>query len=88
MPTARRRHAITESDELARVLDAMEHELPGESRSRLLHRLLDAGVQATMERNADVIERRRTEILAGASLMPSGIYRANERELLLAEWPE
>lgn len=88
MPTTRRRHAITETDELARGLDELEREWPGESRSRILRRVLDAGMRSILESNSDVLARRRAEVLAGADLMPSGIYRENERELLRAEWPE
>ncbi|MBO9578439.1 MAG: hypothetical protein J7480_06685 [Microbacteriaceae bacterium] len=88
MPTSRPRYAVTETDELKLVLDRLERQWPGESRSRLLLRVVETGVDALRESNADVLARRRREVREGARMMPAGIYPEDWREQLHNEWPE
>ncbi len=87
MPTARPRHQVTETDELARALDLAEKRWPGESRGRLLVRLAHAGAAAVADslRAADDARRRRLDAVAGKypGLYPPG-YLAELRE----DWPE
>lgn len=56
MPTARPRHLVTESDELAAALDAAARRHPGVSRPQLLVRL---ALEEHRSAQADAGERRR-----------------------------
>ena len=87
MPTARRRYAVTETDEVARALDAAAKRWPGESRSRTLLRLIDAGARAIEESGDEVQARRRAEVRRGAGLLPAGVYPPDAARALKEEWP-
>jgi len=87
MPTARRRHAITETDELARVLDAIEAQHPGESRARALLRLIEDGVRQREDERSDRLADRRRAIRETAGVF-RGMYPVGHVEELRQEWPE
>lgn len=89
MPTSRKRHVITETDEVARALDDAAVRWPEErgNRPRLLLRLLEEGHRAvTGERQRHGTERRRA--LAAASGAATGAYGEGYLAELRAEWPE
>lgn len=56
MPTVRPRHQITETPEVARAIGVAAQRWPGEPRSRLLLRLIEAG-RAALEVGADAQAR-------------------------------
>jgi len=89
MPTARPRHTITETDEVARALDRAAKVWPElrHDRSALLRRIVERGT-ADLDREHDVwLERRRAAIRETAGSL-TGVYRPDERQLLRDEWPE
>lgn len=49
-PTARRRHQVTETDDVANALDLAARRRPGEPRSRLLLRLIRGGGEVLRDR--------------------------------------
>ncbi len=49
MPTTRKRYQVTETDEVQSALDAAAVRWPGESRSRLLVRVIRAGGESVEE---------------------------------------
>jgi len=87
MPTERHRYQVTETDEVARALDAAARRWPDEPRSRLLVRLITENGAAVAEVNEAEAERRRAAIEAVAGSF-SGLYPEGYLEGLRAEWPE
>ncbi|MFT3797143.1 hypothetical protein [Microbacterium sp.] len=87
MPTARHRYQVTETDEVARALDAAERRWPGEPRSRLLVRLIMHNGERLPEVSEEEIARRRAALdeLAGSL---TGLYPPGYLEELRQEWPE
>ncbi len=68
MPTARPRHQITETPEIARAIDRAAERWPGEPRAKLLLRLVDTG-GALLERErqeAADAHRRAVDASSGA----------------------
>jgi hypothetical protein len=86
VPTTRPRHLVTETDELAEVLDANATRWPGLSRAQVLVRLALEGHQAAQHA---VAERRRSRLAAVRqhSGMCSGAYPQDHLERLREEWP-
>ena len=86
MPTTRPRHLVTETDELARALDAAAERWPGLSRPQLLVRLaLEADVADRRAR-----ENRRQRRLAAVrrhSGVLTGTYGPDYLAGLRDEWP-
>ncbi|MDQ3629833.1 MAG: hypothetical protein M3417_00860 [Actinomycetota bacterium] len=87
MPTARRRHQITETPAVARAIDLAARRWPGEPRSRLLLRLVDAG-SATLEQGKDLAARRRQEAVEASSGKYADAFGAEYLEELRHDWPE
>ena len=87
MPTARPRYQVTETDEVARALDAAERRWPGEPRSRLLVRLIINNGAAVSELNEEESARRLRALDETAGSFP-GLSRPGWREELRSEWPE
>lgn len=88
MPTTRPRHAVTETDAVARALDAAARRWPGErSRARLLLKLVEEGHRVIeADEEARVAERRAAiERTAGAL---TGMYPPDYLEKLREDWPE
>ncbi|QXQ12542.1 hypothetical protein [Skermania piniformis] len=89
MPTSRPRHVITETDQVARALDAAARRWPDDRdrRARLLLRLVDAGHQAL----AGADDERRAARLAAISRTRgslTGSYGAGYLDELRADRPE
>ena len=87
MPTARPRHFVTESDELASALDAAALRWPGLSRSQLIVRLALEG-QARVEEDIDAPRRRRLARLREHAGAGSGAYGGGYLDDLRRDWPE
>jgi hypothetical protein len=87
MPTTRPRYHVTETPEIARALDLAAKRWPGESRARLLLRLVAAGREVLDERSNDDVEQRRRAVER-----TSGKYRTSFDDDYLAalrrDWPE
>ena len=84
MPTARPRHQITETDDIAAALDLAADRWPDESRSDLMRRLVLAGAQALAE---SPIERALAVEAALSSLAELGdCYPPGYLDRLRANW--
>ncbi|WP_235856913.1 hypothetical protein [Occultella glacieicola] len=86
MPTSRRRHQITETAEVERAIDLALRRWPGQSRSRALLKLIDAGA-ATIDTDlgAKSADRRvRLERMAGTY---GPLLSTEALAGLRAEWP-
>lgn len=88
VPTARPRHTITESDEVARYLDDASTRWPEADghRGQLLIRLLAEGHRA-IEREHDVEVTRRQEAVRATSGVLTGSYPPKYLEELRDDWP-
>lgn len=86
MPTSRPRHLVTETDALARALDAAAQRWPELSRPRLLARLAVEGHRA-MEAASEQRRRTRMEAVDRHAGTATGNYGDNYLEGLRAEWP-
>ena len=86
MPTARPRHFVTETDELAGALDAAAARWPGLSRSQLLVRLALEGDRAARHGH-DERRRRRLAAVHRNSGILTGAYGADYLRRLRDEWP-
>lgn len=84
MPTARRRFQVTETDAVARAIDAAAERWPDEPRARLLVRVIAAGGEA-LERDAEVEARRAALRRVSGSL--TGVYGPGYLDELRADWP-
>ena len=84
MPTARRRYQVTETDEVARALNAAAQRWPDEPRSRLIVRAIVAGAESLTD--ADVTAQRQAAIarLAGRY---SDDYGPGYLDELRRDWP-
>lgn len=87
MPTTRPRYQVTETDEVARALDAAQLRWPSESRSRLLVRLIVDNGKAVSEVNEEDAARRLKAVDEYAGAFP-GLYPDGYLEALRDEWPE
>lgn len=87
MPTVRPRHQVTETPDVAHALDLAARRWPGEPRSRLLLRLVQAGSTVLEQEHGDRVSRRLAAIEA-----TSGKYAETFADDYLAElrtdWPE
>lgn len=87
MPTARPRHTITETEAVARALDAAQHRWPDErSRQRLLLRLIEEG-DRTVRSDVTRQTHERVEMIKRASGAGSGMYKSGYMEELRSDWP-
>ncbi|HEY5429464.1 MAG TPA: hypothetical protein VIK04_10135 [Solirubrobacteraceae bacterium] len=88
MPTTRRRHTLTETDELAAALNQAARRWPEDahSRSRLLLRLVETGQQAISNELARE-RRRRREAVERTHGQFRGVYGPGYLERLRDEWP-
>lgn len=88
MPTARPRHTITETDDVAEALDLAAARWPedGDSRRRLLLRLVKAGSEALSTEQSQRLRRRRKAITETSGSM-TGVYRPGDLRRLRDDWP-
>jgi hypothetical protein len=86
MPTARQRHFVTETDDLAAALDAAARRWPGLSRSQLLVRLALEGDHAA-QREDEGRRQRRLAALRRHSGLLTGAYGPDYLGKLREEWP-
>jgi len=86
MPTTRPRYQITETDEVARALDAAERRWPGEPRSRLIVRLVTENGESINEVSDAETARRLAAIDAIAGTFP-GLSNPRLLKKLRDEWP-
>lgn len=89
MPTTRKRHLITETDEVARALDDAAKRWPEDrhSRARLLVRLVEEGHRALVGENSDRRKSRHSAIRRTSGAL-SGTYEAGYLDRLREDWPE
>lgn len=89
MPTSRRRHVITETDQVAAAIDDAARRWPQENgnRPRLLLRLLEEGHRAVAAQRQEFAAGRRSAI-AATSGVASGMYGAGYLDRLREDWPE
>jgi hypothetical protein len=86
MPTARPRHFVTETDDLAEALNAAASRWPELSRAQLLVRLALEGHRAAQQAHED----RRSQRLAAVqnhSGTLTGAYGPDYLQRLREEWP-
>jgi hypothetical protein len=83
MPTTRPRHLLTETDEIARAIDAALPLYPGASRADILRRLIHIGFETI----ADEQVRHRIVVRELAGRYP-GLYPAGYLDHLREDWPE
>ncbi|MDQ6754505.1 MAG: hypothetical protein M3017_14175 [Actinomycetota bacterium] len=86
MPTARPRHQITETPAVARAIDLAAQRWPGEPRSKLLLRLVDAGRGALEQIDHQVTEVRREAVMASSGKYPDA-FGPNYLDELRQDWP-
>ena len=89
MPTARQRHMITETEDLARALDAAAAIWPSDKnkRAELLRHIIDQGVEAVTSL-ADKKAHKRISAINEAAHKFSGTWPPNWREQMREEWAE
>jgi hypothetical protein len=86
MPTARPRHFVTETDDLAEALDEAATRWPGVSRAQLVVKLALEGHRAAQQAH-DQRRRRRLAALRKQSGVLAGVYGPNFLDELRQEWP-
>lgn len=86
MPTTRVRHFVTETDDLAKALDAAASRWPGLSRPQLLVKLALEGHRAAQQVH-DVHRRRRLAAMRQYGGILTGDYGPEYRQRLHDEWP-
>jgi hypothetical protein len=87
MPTARPHHQITETPEVAHALDLAARRWPGESRSKLLLRLVDTG-GTTLERELGRAVRDRRDAIDATSGKYGDVFGNDYLAQLRQDWPE
>lgn len=88
MPTARPRHVITETDPVARALDAAAKRWPEgrDQRTKLVVHLLEGDRAITKDASDKAAARR--DALRRTSALLSGAYGPRYLEELREDWPE
>jgi len=88
MPTTRRRHLITETEQVALALDDAAKRWPAESgnRAKLLLHLVEEGHRAVVEHQESSLRERR-EAVARTSGALTGLYGTDYLDELRADWP-
>ena len=87
MLASRARYYVTETDEVARALDAAERRWPGEPRSRLIVRLVTENGEFIRKLNEAEAARRLAAVEAIAGTFP-GISDPGFLKELRDEWPD
>jgi hypothetical protein len=89
MPTTRRRHVITETEQIVRALDDAARRWPVDSgnRAKLLARLVEEGHRAVVEQRERDADARR-DAIARTSGALTGVYGDDYLAELRADWPQ
>lgn len=87
VPTTRPRHQVTETPAVARAIDLAARRWPGEPRSKLLRRLVDAG-GAALEAADGGDARRRSKAVEASSGRYADAFSADYLAELRRDWPE
>ncbi|MFN0028733.1 MAG: hypothetical protein ACKV2O_16355 [Acidimicrobiales bacterium] len=72
MPTARPRHVLTETEDLADAIDAASALFPGESRADILRRLVKLGAATVAEQQEQHRQAVRSHAGGHPGLFPDG----------------
>jgi hypothetical protein len=87
MPTTRPRHQITETEEISRALEVAARRWPGESRTRLILRLVTIGSSTLAgEQDAQLADRRAA--IEETSGKYTGVFGEHTLRELREDWPE
>lgn len=86
MPTTRPRHQITETPDIARALDLAARRWPGESRSKLLVRLLRVG-SAALDQERDDDRHRQLQAIEATSGKYGDVFPEGYLAELRQDWP-
>lgn len=86
MPTARPRHQITETPEVARAIDRAALRWPGESRAKLLLRLVASGEAVLDREQQQEVEAHRRAVDASSGAYADAFAPDFLRELR-RDWP-
>lgn len=89
MPTIHRRHAVTETEDIAAALDVARNAWPelADKPGALLRRLILAGEEALEARRCGAVEGRR-EAIERTSGTLTGVYGSEYLEEVRQDWPE
>ncbi|HEU0190398.1 MAG TPA: hypothetical protein VFR17_03875 [Mycobacterium sp.] len=87
MPTARPRYQVTETPRVARALDLAARRWPGESRSKLLLRLVDVG-GGTLEHEQHAEDGAHRAAVQASSGRYAAAFGPGYLADLRADWPE
>lgn len=86
MPTVRPRHQVTETPAVARAIDLAAKMWPGETRSKLLLRLVAAGRVALERDQQGDTDRHRSAVRASSGNYAEA-FGPHYLEKLRADWP-
>ncbi|MFI5430054.1 hypothetical protein [Aeromicrobium sp. UC242_57] len=86
MPTSLPRHQITETPQIARAIDLASARWPGESRARLLRRLVEAG-GASLQIAEDEDTARRRDAVNSSSGTYADVFSSDHLAELRQDWP-
>lgn len=87
VPTARPRHQITETPEVAHALNLASQRWPRESRGKLLVRLIQAG-SATLKEEHTEAARGRLAAIDATSGKYADVFGEDYLKKLRQDWPE
>jgi len=89
MPTKRPRHGLTETDQVARAIDAAAKRWPhdSDSRTKLLVRLVEEGHRFLVEQEGERLAARRSAIEQTSGTF-AGVYGAGYLAELREDWWE
>jgi hypothetical protein len=89
VPTAHRRHAITETDDISDALELAGRTWPdlADKPAALLRKLILSGCDALSDDHA-AVEQRRREAIAATSGALSGAFGADYVSRLREDWPQ
>jgi len=89
MPTTRRRHLITETEQVAQALDDAAKRWPAEkgNRAKLLLHLVEEGHRAVIGQQDRSLQKRR-DAVARTSGALTGVYGEGYLGELREDWPE
>jgi hypothetical protein len=89
MPTTHRRHAVTETEDIAAALDVARNAWPelADKPGALLRRLILAGEEAVQARRHRTVDGRRQAIERTSGTL-TGVYGPGYLDELRQDWPQ